>query len=160
MRTVIKRSNTKKSTLIIGWFSVIFGVIAFSVFVIFYNEPHAVLELMGFKGYVSAEYLTFVLFGSLFILLISLIEVFKLIAAAKSFVCVCEDCVYGVAGKAFFFATQPFEVRYDQITNIGKGNWTLGNIRIDCGPNTYGCIINEPKEVINLIKEKIDQPTI
>ena len=85
------------------------------------------------------------------------IQLFKTLAVSKTFVCICEEGVYGVAGKALYFTTQPFEVTFDQITNVGKGNPIIGNIRIDCGPHTYGCIISDPQRMINDITEKLNQ---
>ena len=157
-RTVIKRSDAKKNMLMLGWIGVIFCAIMFVIIFTFFMEPEAAFELMNIRNYSRSalgEIKPMFGFFALMLFLVSITQTLKLIATAKSFVCVCEECVYGVAGKAFYFTTQPFEVRYDQITGVGKGSPILGNIRIDCGPATYGCVIGEPKEIIALINRKI-----
>ena len=73
---------------------------------------------------------------------------------SKSFMCVCEECVYGIAVTTWG-KIQPFEVGFDRITNVEKRG-ILGIIRIKCGSNKYDCAINEPDEIIKLIREKIN----
>ena len=155
---VIKRANAKKSMLTIGWIGVILCIIIFAVDFAFFIYPEAFFEIAGIKNYrysVLSEIKPYFGISAFLLFFVAITQMFKLIATAKSFICVCEEGVYGVAGAAFFFTTQPFEVGYDQITNVGKGSPILGNIRIDCGPNTYGCIISNPEEIIDLIREKI-----
>jgi hypothetical protein len=92
----------------------------------------------------------------LFFSIVFFISVCQAIAINKNFICVCEEGVYGVCGKTFLFiTTRPFEVGYDQITTVGEGNAMTGNIKIECGPHIYGCIISEPAEIIIAIREKL-----
>ena len=159
-RTIIKRSNAKSSTLVTGWIGVVLCFIMCFVMFSFYKEPRNLAEILNMRNYSYSalnDLKGMFLFYSLLLFFVSMTQMLKMLAVAKSFVCVCEEGVYGVAGKSFYFSTQPFEVRYDQITNAGKGNPIIGNVRIDCGPNTYGCLISDPTEIIELIRSKQKQ---
>lgn len=156
--TEIKRSNANKSTIAATLIAAVFEMISGAAMVGAYFYIGDLAKKYWYRGGSSyAELRPLIMFFAVALFGIGFIQILKAIATSKSFVCVCEEGVYGVAGKAFYFATQPFEVAFSQITNVGKGSLMLGNIRIDCGPNTYGCLIAEPQEIIECIAEKINQ---
>lgn len=73
----------------------------------------------------------------------------KVPAMKKSFVCVTKSGVYGSGGKAFYFASQPFTIPIDQITNV----YTKGNsVYIGYGGFNYRCIVDDPEGVVCYIK--------
>jgi len=81
-------------------------------------------------------------------------------AHKESFVAVCEGCVYGRAMRKWFNvgvgSDKWFDIGFDKITGVEKIDTRLGgNIRINCGPDTYECMIKEPDEIISLIRERI-----
>ena len=78
-------------------------------------------------------------------------------AVLEQFVAVCEGCVYGRGiKKRLFKKNEWFDVGYDRITGVEKIKTPFGvSVRIKCGPDTYECIVSEPDEIINLIKERI-----
>ena len=163
-RTIIKRGYAKVSTVVFTWFGVAFGLLFFTIFLSVYLSKAMYAEFMRFfgrYGYDSgSDYLQMKPFLAVFaglMLIFVVIGIIKGITTTKSFVYVCEDCVYGVAVKAFYFATKPFEVRYEQITGVGTGRWASGNIKIECGSDTYGCNIQNPEEMIEIINHKRKQ---
>ena len=148
-RKALMRADAKKSMLIMNVIFAVICLIMGIVIMALYSENAFNLRTRDMGGSV--------LFFAILMFAMMLVQLLKAVAISKSFVCVCEDCVYGVAGKAFYFTTQPFEVRFDQITAVGIGNAMIGNIKIDCGPNTYGCMIDNPEKIIRLIQKKMNQ---
>ena len=131
----------------------------FAVIMLMFTNADFVRDVIGLtpsqaSSFVERTRSMLLLLGVVF-LFIAIVQLFKVLSTAKCFICVCEDRVYGVAGKSLYFSTQPFEVTFDRITNVGKGSAILGNIKIEAGPNIYGSIVSEPEQVIGLIKEKI-----
>ena len=146
--TVIKRSNSKKSVVatavVLAIALTIFVVVSF--FRIIDSARASISDPMN------------ILMIYLFLFALSMLLYVQAFAISKSFVCVCNDRIYGIAGKASFFATQPFEIGFDQITSVKKHNSLLvflftggGNIKIECGPHVYKCLINDPDEIVKLI---------
>ena len=155
-RTVIRRSNFKKSKLI--QFLVLIITTA-AVFALPLGSP-----VTGAKSLNPAVFfitlLTF--FIGIFLML------FNARAILKSFICVCEECVYGVAINKRGFSTQAFEIGFDWIKYVGqveKGDdgYGLANVIIKCGSSEYAkyaeyaCSINEPYEIIKLIRKKMQK---
>ena len=163
-KTVIKRSNAKAGTIVGGWvgigMSLIVGII-FLVFALGKNTFADFLKTFDMRSSVASKVATemkpFLAFLAFLMFFSIVVQTIKTIMLAKTFVCACEDCVYGVAGKALYFSTQPFELRYEQITSVSRGNPMVGNIKITCGPVVYGAIIDNPDEMVSMIYGKMGQ---
>ena len=76
----------------------------------------------------------------------------------ESFISVCEGRVYGRAMKKRYGTKwfKWFDVGFDMITGVEKREALFSNIRIKCGADTYDFMVNEPDEIIGLIKEKVN----
>jgi hypothetical protein len=111
------------------------------------NPRYRIDGVEGFKA--------FFIFMMILCIATMFLHMVKALALSKLFICVCEDGIYGVAGKSLYFSTQPFDLSYKQITNVTKGNIFIGNIKIEAGPHIYASFISEPAEIIALINERI-----
>jgi len=144
-KRVIKRSNGKtpdiSNIILVGIFS---AVVAFL--------PIALIIID--RGYRS---------GSLSIgIIVAIMGVMAsvrgyIVVAEEYFVSVCEGCVYGRAVKRRYglgLNVKYFDIGFDMITGVEKRKSLFSNIRIKCGADTYDCILNEPDEIIGLIKGK------
>ena len=93
----------------------------------------------------------------LFSIILSVLCTFYLYRSlSKSFVCVCEECVYGIA-VTNWGGIKPFEVGFDRITGVEKMG--IMGIKIKCGSSEYTCAISEPDEIMKLIRKKINPDT-
>jgi hypothetical protein len=152
-KTVIMRSTKKISILVVLWLTVIAaGVYITSAFV----RVYSLYSSNPFARLFTDNSAVFFLCAILIVLMIMLVCI--AVSYSKSYVCVCNDGVYGVAGKTFFISTQPFDVSYNQITSVSKSSiyWLTGtgNLKIECGPHKYTCLVNEPDKIIKLIKSR------
>ena len=132
------------------------------LFVMYNNIDNFDIMKMLLKGYRRSDIDK--LRGLFLFLIIGLavITVFNLIQTLvikKSFICVCEDKVYGLGGKNFFLNEEAFEVSYDQIINVKKkGNPFKGRkLVLECRGGTYSCHIENVDEIILIINGKINQ---
>ena len=79
--------------------------------------------------------------------------VYTPIVNSKSFICVTQQGIYGVAHTTM--STKPFEFTFQQITDVRKtGNmfFTAANIVIECGPHICKCSVDNPEKIVSLIK--------
>ena len=153
-KRVIKRSNGKNpnvsSVILVGIYRVVVVFMLVAVAIIFI-----------FKGHRSGNFSFFV-----FMLMANGLNIVRAVreqravAAEESFISVCEGCVYGRAIKKWHGfnsnRTKWFDVGFDMITGVEKREALFSNIRIKCGADTYDCMVNEPDEIIGLIKEKVN----
>jgi hypothetical protein len=75
------------------------------------------------------------------------------IAAAKTYICVCEDCIFGVAARIFF--TEEFESTYDKVSYVAKD--TDANLYFSIDNKIHKCYISNAKEAKELIKAKVNE---
>ena len=148
IRTVLKRSGTPKDMQALSKFdlfniitSVLLLIFAFVMAYNYVNEP----TWSSDKGKMGAL--------TLFLFLLALYPIpsfAKKIKVAQSFLCVCEEGIYGRTIKGF-----PFEVEYSCISDVTR-NYGASNLKgmlakdfnfrcwknsvlIICGPYTYVC---------------------
>ena len=147
-KRVIKRSNGKKPNVSSVILAGIYMAVAASLVV--------ALSIIC-TGYRNGSFSTVIL-----VVMLSTVTAVNGSRAVEkeSFVSVCEGRVYGRAMKnSYGFrlgAFKWFNVGFDMITCVEKRKSLFSNIRIKCGADTYDCMVNEPDEIIGLIKEKVN----
>ncbi|WP_294467715.1 hypothetical protein [uncultured Ruminococcus sp.] len=133
------RYNYRKSTIATQIFSFIILIVTSAFLITSYLSP--IKASIWTEKYDIARNMKpiFFLIGILFFIL-SIVVLIKIPALKKSFLCITENGIFGIGGKAFFFATQSFTIPSDQITNVKKkGN----SVVIESGGNSYQCIIQD-----------------
>ena len=134
-RTIIKRSDYHKSNFK-GW--VIIAIITFIIgsvvtgYLFLENRDNTYSSASDAMVYIIIIMLPMIFSGFLSFLLASIAQ-----GVGKSFICVCNQGVYGNAVKAGFASTVAFEVEYNQITNVIANS---GRLELVCGPYTYNCV--------------------
>lgn len=150
-RTIIIRSEASNSAISFLWlaFAVEFIFAMIMIFMGGYQPIYRrIVNELGSGGATAVLASLF-----LFCICMMFIQIQRIKAVKKSFICICEGGVYGIAGKTSYITTQPFEVKYEEIIDISEARF--GYIKIDAGPYTYGCYVNDPEKVVQIIQENI-----
>lgn len=149
---VIKRQNYRSSALGGQIFAVILFIIMFAIeFALVVSDPGPFSQWKSSDEEMMKVLLRILMVGDFICAVISLI---KIVPIRNSFVCVTEDGVYGSGGSPLYFATKPFSLSYQEITDVKVYS---GGVIIERGGDIYKCAIDNETEIAKLIRTKIEQ---
>jgi len=140
-RTVIKREDANKNELIMRIFIILILCIPIIIFGIFSFFLPTILQII--------------------IVIFPIIEVvfaiFRLSNEEKTFICVCDDGVYGVGMKGGNKA-EPFDFDYEDITEIKEHNsFKMKVLSIHSRGLVFNCTIKNTRQISLLIKKKMQE---
>lgn len=137
MENIIKKVGAKKSNII--WYAVT-AITALCAGLI-----GIMLSLdMGDDG-------TFIIFVCILLVLVGAVMFLRLYTTSRNFVCVCENRVYGVGGKANMMLPQPFDFKISEITDVSKGAYLF----IESRSIKVSCDVQDAQEICDLINKQI-----
>ena len=143
MDNILKKAGPKKSEIIyygVGMAVLIIAGIYFisSGFTMenYFGRNDGLKSMLTFMGFV--------------LIALAVVFLLRLNTALKMFVCVCTDKVYGVAGKSLLLATESFEFKTEDITNVSLG----ANLVIESRSKICILRVEDSKEVYNLIQKQ------
>jgi len=165
---VLKRANKAKLNWIIHCATAIITLMGALILFAMYAELNSLGRIGGRRFSNTEEVKFFLSIFSFVCLAIGIITGIQMLALKKIFICVCEKGIYGIAGKTYNFTTQPFDIQYNQITEVktrkiknvlvsGLFMKTGTMLVIECSSNIYECPVENTEVMRKMIADKIDQ---
>ena len=137
MENIIKKVGGKKSN--ICWYAIVSSVALIAGLI------GIMLSLdMGDDG-------IFIIFVCVLLILVGAVMFLRLYTTSRNFVCVCDDRVYGVGGKANMMLPQPFDFKISEITEVSKGAYLF----IESRSIKVPCDVQDAQEICDLINKQI-----
>ena len=160
---VIKKANVSSKYIMLRYCNAIAGAVLTVYLFVMYNgiDNFEIMKLLlqGYRKSDIDKLRGIFLFLIIVLAVVTIFEFLQTIVIKKSFICICEDKVYGLGGKSYFLTEEPFEVTYDRIINVKKkGNPFKGRkLVLECREGTYSCYVENMDEIISIIKGKINR---